>query len=358
MNFYTLTFKKKILISFILILLSLIILDIGLYIVAKMKSTKTTFINDKFSKISHFKLNNPKDKDIIFIGSSRTFYHISTNTFRKNGINIYNFGISGANFEDYPTLMPHIKIVNPKKIVISLSVNSLYRKLNLSKFPTMDEIEYYYAIDKIKFLESLQQWIINRHLFLQYSEPIFYKVQSIYEKFDVKKKSNIQNSNKLFIDKSNTLTSENVQKSNKLFIDKSIDYSELVGCEIFSMKQTTNTQITLKCINGDGVLIGSNIKNDIIEKKELKILNLQSIKYFKKLISNIDTNKVKVSIVLEPTLYYNYSYNLDEIKKQFTDIEIIDLTNFKIKKSFWSDNGHLNYKGREQYSQYLSDILK
>lgn len=343
-NFYTLTFKKKILISFTLILASLIILDIGLYFVAKMKSTKTTFINDKFSKISHFKLNNPKNKDIIFIGSSRTFYHISTNTFGKNNINIYNFGISGAQFEDYPTLMPHLKTVNPKEIVISLSVNRLYNKLNVSKFPTLDEIKYYYDIDKIKFLESLKQWVINRHLFLQYSEPIFYKVKSVYEKFEIKKASKQLH--------------KEIQNSNKLFIDKSIDYSELAGCKVFDMKQTSDTQITLKCINGDGILIGSDIEKKDIEKKELKEFNSQSIKYLQKLITNIDTNNVKVSIILEPILHNKYSYNLDEIKTQFRSIRIIDLTNYKIKDSFWSDNGHFNHKGREQYSQYLSDILK
>ena len=343
-NFYTLTFKKKILISFTLILASLIILDIGLYFVAKMKSTKTTFINNKFSKISHFKLNNPKNKDIIFIGSSRTFYHISTNTFKNNNINIYNFGISGAQFEDYPALMPHLKTINPKEIVISLSVNRLYNKLNISKFPTLDEIKYYYDIDKIKFLESLTHWVINRHLFLQYSEPIFYKIKSIYEKFEV--------------EKSSKQLHKKIQNSNKLFIDKSINYSELAGCKVFDMKQTGDTQIALKCINGDGILIGSDIENKDIEKKVLKEFNSQSIRYLQKLVSNINTDKVKVSIILEPILHNNYSYSLKEIQQQFTSIKIIDLTNYKIKDSFWSDNGHLNYKGRMQYSQYLSDILK
>jgi len=343
-NFYTLTFKKKILIAFTLILASLTILDIGLYFVAKRKTTKTTYINDKFSKINHFKLNNPKNKDIIFIGSSRTFYQISTNTFRKNNINIYNFGISGAQFEDYPTLMPYIKTANPKEVVISLSINRLYNKLNVSKFPTLEEIKYYYDIDKIKFLESLKQWVINRHLFLEYSEPIFYKVKSVYDKFEVKKASQ--------------QVHKEIQNSNKLFIDKSIDYSELAGCKVFDIKQTSDTQITLKCINGDGILIGSNIEKKDIEKKELKEFNSQSIKYLKKLISNIDANNVKISIILEPILHNKYSYNLDKIKTQFRSIRIIDLTNYKIKDSFWSDNEHLNYKGREQYSQYLSDILK
>jgi hypothetical protein len=349
-NFYTLTFKKKILMSFTLILVSLIILDVGLYFAANMKSTKTTFINDKFSKISHFKLNNPEHKDIIFIGSSRTFYHISTNTFKKNNLDIYNFGISGAQFEDYPTLIPHLKTVNPKEIVISLSVNRLYKKLNISKLPTLEEIKYYYDIDKIKFLESLKQWVINRHLFLQYSEPVSYKIKSVYEKFEVKKESSQLDKNK-----------NKNKNSNELLIDKSIDYSELAGCKVFDTKQISNTQITLKCTNGDGVLIGGNIKDKNIEEKELKELkefNLQSIKYLQKLISKVDTNKVKVSIILEPMLHNNYSYNLKEIQRQFTNIKIIDLTNYNIKDSFFSDNSHLNYEGREQYSQYLSEILK
>jgi len=56
--------------------------------------------------------------------------------------------------------------------------------------------------------------------------------------------------------------------------------------------------------------------------------------------------------------YTNNTYSLEEIQQQFTNIKIIDLTNYNVKDSFWSDNGHLNHKGREQYSQYLSKLLK
>ena len=348
MNFYTLTFRKKIIISFFFILGILILLDIGLYFVAQMKSTKTTFINDKFSKITHYKLNNPKEKDIVFIGSSRTFYHISTNTFKKNNLNIYNFGVSGTQFEDYPTFIPYVNSSNPKQIIISLSVPRLFNKLNIPKYPTLDEIEYYYDIDKIKFIQSLKQWIINRHLFLRHSEPIFYKIKSIYEKFDSSKKINKQKK------ESHT----EILNGKKLFIDKTINYSTLVNCEVFNIKQVSNDKITLKCINGDGVLIGNHIKSNHINKKEFKILNKQSIQYLQKIIDNINTKKTKVSIILEPILHNPFTYNLNDIKKQFIDVEIIDLTNLKIEDDFWADNNHLNYKGREQYSQYLSDILK
>lgn len=343
MNFYTLTFKKKILISFILILANIIIIDIGLYFIAKMKSTKATFIDDKFSKINHFKLNSPKNKDIIFIGSSRTFYHISTNTFKKNNIEVYNLGISGAQFEDYPTLVPHLKNINSKNIIISLSVNSLYEKLNVSKFPSLYEISYYYDIDKIKFLKSLNQWIINRHLFLQYSEPIFYKIKSLYEKFEPIKKNKAQ---------------EMEYTTKKLNISKSINYSELANCDVFDMKHIADKRIAIKCTNGDGVLVGNNIENINTNRTELNQFNQQSVKYLKKIINDIETKKTKVSIVLEPIFHNKYTYNISHIKKEFSNTEIIDLTNLEIQDDYWVDNGHLNYKGKEQYSQYLSELLK
>jgi len=340
-NFYTLTFRKKIILSFLIILGGLITLDIGLYFFENIKSTKTTFINDKFSKIKYFKLNNLKGKDIVFVGSSKTFYHISTNKFRENGIDIFNFGVSGVQFEDYPTFIPYINSVNPKMVVFSLSVDRLYNKLNISKYPTLDEIEYYYYIDKIKFLQSLKQWIVNRHIFLQYSEAIFYEVKSIYEKFE----SPIELNNETF----------NSKKSSK---DKSINYSTLANCKVFDVRQVADTSTALKCINGDGVLLGSNIISNNINTKELKTFNQQSIKFLHKIIANIDKEETKVLLIFEPTLHNTFTYKLDNIKKEFKGIEILDLTNLKIQDSFWWNNNHLNYQGRGQYSQYLSDILK
>jgi len=343
-NFYTLTFKKKILISFILILTNLIILDIGLYFVAKVKSSKTTFINDKFSKIRHFKLNSPNNKDIVFLGSSRTLYQISSNTFKKNGLNIYNFGVSGIQFDGYPTLIPCINHAHVKKVIISLQVNKLFEELNITAFPTSEEIKYYYDIDKVKFLQSIKQWTINRHLFLQYSEPIFYKIKAIYNKFEPSNKA--------------VKTTHTDLLNNKQVIHHAIDYSKLVNCEVFDIKQIKHNHKSLKCTNGDGVLIGNTIHLSTIKNKKLKILNQQTIKYFQKLIDHIDKKNTQVSIILEPIFHNQYSYNLNEIQKQFKNIKIIDLSNFKVQDSYWSDNAHFNYKGREIYSKYLSTILK
>ena len=339
MNFYTLTFKKKIIVSFILILLNLAIIDITLYFIAQLKSTKTTFINDKFSKIRHFKLNNPTNKDIIFVGSSRTFYQISTNIFKNKGINVYNFGISGAQYEDYPTIIESINKVKPKQVIISLSVNRFYDKLNISKYPTLKEISYYFDIDKIKFLESLKQWLINRHLFLQYSEPIYYKLKSLYSKFDMRTKRIKKRKN------NNILTIQNYTY-----------YSKLVKCNVFDIKQISNMHLTLKCSNGDGALIGNISNIHKIPIKQLTKLNMESIKYINKLLHSFDKN-IKITIILEPILHNPYNYNLQTIKQKIHNAEIIDLTNYKIADSYWADPAHLNYKGRENYSKYLFHIL-
>ncbi len=336
MNFYTLTFRNKIIASLLLILVSLIIVDIGLYFVAKMKTTKTTFINEKFSKLNYLQQNSPQEKDIIFIGSSRTFYHISTNVFKNNLLDVFNLGVSGVKFEDFPASVPYVNNLNPKRIIISLPVYELYNKLNSAKYPSLNALEYYYGIDKIKFLDSLKQWIINRHLFLQHSKSVFYNIKSTYNKFNI----------------------QGTGAGRKILNDRNVNYSALVNCKVFGIKEKSDTNVRLKCTNGDGVLIGSNININNVDIKELKVIDQQSIKYIQNFIRDITKNKTKISIILEPILHNEYSYNINDIKNQFEGIEIIDLTNLKIQDGFWFDNYHLNYKGREQYSQYLSDILK
>jgi hypothetical protein len=340
-SFYILTFKKKLLISFLLIFSIFFVLDLSLYLLVKAKTTKTSFIDDKFSKIDHFKFRD--SKDIIFLGSSTTFYGISTNVFNKEGVDIYNFGISGIQFVDYPALVPYINNKNPKKVIISLSVTKLYSELGMSKYPTFDEIKYYYEIDKIKFLYSIKEWIVNRHLFLRYSEPIFFRLKNIYDSFN-------------FLLYNQSIRS--IIKHNNISIDNSINYSNIVNCEVFDVKKIKNKKLTLKCKNGDGVLIGSSVENKMKNQTLPLNLNKQSVQYIQKLIDSLTTQDTKVIIILEPTRDGHFLYDLKDIKHEFKPASIIDLTNFKIKDKLWADKGHLNYKGRNAYSEHLLGILK
>jgi hypothetical protein len=111
-NFYTLDFKKKIFLCLFLVVFAMVGLDVVLYVFAGNSTSKTNFVDNKISKAEHFKLNSEKQKDIVFVGSSRTLHHISTNVFSENNISIYNFGVSGNSLETI-----HIFQMLSKKLV-------------------------------------------------------------------------------------------------------------------------------------------------------------------------------------------------------------------------------------------------
>ncbi len=335
MNFYTLTFKKKILIALGAIISLFIVLDIALYLLVDMKSTKTNFIDDKFSKIKHFKQNATKDREIIFVGSSRTFFNVSTNTFKNNGLDIYNFGISGAQFEDYPTIIAEIVKHPPKEVVISLTVDRLYDELEISGLPTLEEIGYYASIDKVMALEALKQWFVNLHLFLVHSETIYYKIVSLYEKFEPKK---------------HKITTEAGNDSD--------DYDTLSECHVFDVQHTGDILTTLKCTNGDGALLGNHITKKKQAPIQLEKFNKKSLQYIQHMVSTLQKHHIKVTFVFEPIWHNPYHYDLKKIKNQFKDVTILDLSSYNVDDTLWADAGHFNYKGRKKYSQYLSAKMK
>jgi hypothetical protein len=107
-NSYTLTSKKikiNILYCFALIFIGFIIINFILYLYFYLITTQNTFIEEKVSKIKHFHLNEKLNRDYIFIGSSKTIYHISTKIFNEKHLKIYNFGVSGNFLSDYPAFL-------------------------------------------------------------------------------------------------------------------------------------------------------------------------------------------------------------------------------------------------------------
>jgi hypothetical protein len=317
----------------------IVVIDVALYFAKNIKSTKTTFINNKSSKLTHFKLNNPENKDIVFIGSSTTFYHISTNIFKNNDIDIYNFGVSGLQFEDYPALLSEVKKYQPRKVVISLPVTKLYEELNVAKQPYIQEIRQYYNIDKMKFINSLYNWVVNKHLFLEYSEAILFRLKSLYAKF-------------------NPLNNATSAINAATVDDKILSHQPLVDCKPFDIKNTKTGKQTIKCTNGDGILVGKVSNQRVRALNKFDYLNRDSILYISKMINNLKGIE-DVIIILEPILNNKYQYNLNTIKKELDGSTVIDLTNHSVstnKKIWWNIN-HLNYEGRRQYSQYLASIL-
>ena len=337
MNSYILTskqLKQNLLISLLLILLAFIFIDVALLVFTKLKTSKKTFIEDKKSKILHFEYNKKENRDIVFLGSSRTIYHISTNYFKSQQVDIYNFGVSGNYLTDYPSLIYKILEQKPKNIVINLSINDLFVMSDEIKRPLMNDLKFYWNMhNKSLFFNALFYWGVNLHTFLAYSEPIVVRIKKNYDKFEPQ---------------------NNIESQEKVPVKSNINTQ--YDCDVFS-KQTIGKKIILKCSNGDGILLGegSNFKQK--EKKMLNKVNSIAIEILSQYIKIIKDAGINPIIIFEPILNNHFVYNKQEVKT-LVKTTVLDLTNEKIKDKFWVDENHLNIEGRRMYSMKICNVLR
>ncbi len=320
-----------------LVIFTFFMIDIFLVMYSDLRTTNNSFIEEKSSKIKHFTLNKKLNRDIVFIGSSRTIFHISTKIFKDYDLDIYNFGVSGNFLVDYPTYVKRAIEQKPKNIVISIPINTLYNDITEVKNPFLEDIFFYKHIsNKQLFYNSLYYWLKNRHIFLSYSSAIVVKFKLFYDSFEP------ENKKKVVIHE----------------ISKVKSKAEQYDCKVFRRQKINKNKIILKCINGDGILLGSNINKKSEYKENLKNINKKTFKILKELVKIISENKIHPIIVFEPIAHNHYLYESRHVKEWMQNIHYIDLTNFRIEDFFWADNGHLNIEGRKIYSDYLAKYLK
>lgn len=337
MNFYTFSSNKNIKSFFLITLITFltlnIVLNIALWVYVDRKTNKFSFIEEKVSKAKHMKLqDNSNQLDYIFIGSSRTIYHISTQQFEKNGIKIYNYGSSDRGLIDYPFMLKEAMSLKPKSIVISISIPSLFQGgLGNYKQLTLEDLPYVFKFKNIiEFNEALYNYVLNKNLLFKHSEPMHIRLSTLYNSFNPKKKIDLQ------------LVSS---KKNQPVAD----------CNIIDLNYPSTNKIVAKCTNGDGVLFGNTI-SDVNKSKKFSQLNETYIAMLNLLLSNINKNRIKPILILEPVFRQNYDYNISMIKQKVHG-DIIDLTKMSFTDENWADNSHLNVKGRESYTKKLINIL-
>ena len=341
-NFYTLDFKKKIFLCLFLVAFAMVGLDIVLYVFSNISTSKTKFIDIKTSKVKHFELNSVDKNDIVFVGSSRTLHHISTNVFSENNISIYNFGVSGNFIRDYPYISNVIKKVGAKEVVISLRVSFLFDNYAEYGFKiyTTDELVANFGTDKMTFLKTLPDFFARPHLFLRYSEGIYNRIVGFYGKF----------------------TPDNKTKASSFEAKNTFDVKAHSDCDLININEinsnaTKNKKIIVaKCSNGDIILFSDALPRENYGKTiELKGLNQNTIKYQNYVIDPLVKSGIKVVVILEPMFDgAAIKYDINEIMSAIKNAKVIDLTNFKFNDDELSDMGHhLNYLGRKRYSEFL-----
>lgn len=327
MNFYISNSNRfKIIFSFVIFLLLSFFFSLYLSNVFHSKGNKRFWKENKISKSLHFKKNNLKKFDYIFIGSSRTLYHISTNIFKKNKINIYNYGLSYLGLYDYPYIVNRAIESSPKSIVISLSIDDLFKKRYNFWELTIEDLDVIFKTqsDAIVY-DSLVTYIQGIDYIPKHILPIRNEIINFYKRAFLISK-----------------TTQNKRKYDCEFLEKGMDVKS-----------------TIKCTNGDAILY-STIKQKSTKNYKVKVLEYQdddTVKMLNYLINKIKEHNLRPIIIFEPIKDNFYSYNINNIKKMLDTTNIIDLTKYPIKNEYWGDKIHLNNRGRIFYSEYLSKYL-
>lgn len=165
-----------------------ILINIFIHLYFELRTSNVLFTDNKFSKLKHYTFQDKRN--LIFIGSSRTFYGVSTKMF-NNEFNAYNLGIAGMKLEDYPTLINTVaKNKYLEYLIISVSVDDLYRELDIAKYPRKSELEIYRDISFQHFFLALKEFIFSYNYFYNYSEAIYFKIVEFYKKFNFSEQNN------------------------------------------------------------------------------------------------------------------------------------------------------------------------
>ncbi|SJZ59113.1 hypothetical protein SAMN02745174_00999 [Cetobacterium ceti] len=94
-------------------------------------------------------------------------------------------------------------------------------------------------------------------------------------------------------------------------------------------------------------------------------LNIDNVKYLKKIKKEVENNGSKLIFTVAPVIVNKGNYKVlklkEKIKKEIPDIEILDFnSNLKelgIERSDFLDHGHLNTKGSTKVSEYFANYL-
>lgn len=285
-------FIKKITVYLLLTLLLLAVLDFVYTIV---------YFNSPVRNKVNFILNAPpKHYDAIILGSSRAENHVIPELFKRQGLDVYNFGMSGG----------------------SLCEDSLMLKLFFEKGNTADKILL--QVD-LQFLHEVPAEGIQAR-FLPYL-PLN---KTIYNHY----KDNTKNSF--------ALAYFPFYRYCKL--DSKIGFRELVMTMMGKKGKFYDT-------NGFAPLGGSlNSKLKQSLPKEVR----QKNKYYEEIVAISVKNKSQLISFMAP--FCSYTSNADFFSKLKHNVpELNDYSNYVKEDSLFSTCGHLNEKGAVVFSNMLLD---
>lgn len=348
MNSFISNFKnKKTLVFLAAVLLLQILIEFILVQYVSRKTSQKTFVEDKNSKKIHLQLQGDKTFDYIFVGSSKTIFHISTEYFKEKKLHTYNFGISGVDLSDFPSIIDVALRQKPKAIVLSLTLDQLSKddKFNY-KNSNWQDLGFFIKSEQpiSEILRMAKSCIKNSFSLLRYSEIIYIRIRDLLNSISEKMASD------------HLISKQNPEVNLISEIGNASNHS-IYGCNIFSIEKPSNLKTIYKCSNGDGSIWGTlPIPIQRKESPELDISN-ENVSLLNSLIEKITQNGVAVFIVFEPMLTVKTSDTAPILKLIENKAQVINLSNFYLPPNYIADSAHFNERGRLEYSSALFNKL-
>ncbi|WP_157046989.1 hypothetical protein [Maridesulfovibrio salexigens] len=269
----------------------------------------------------------PTKVDVIFIGSSRTRYHVDTEFLTKKGVTSYNLSLVSHNPLSYPSMVDSATEMTPKTIALELNVPWLYGNFE-RRIPTPG------ALDILAQIKCGLPLATVGHFSLGYLEQL-----SLISRYAV----TLCEKSKAYL---NTIIFGYMPKPIKEQKGNSATHAKKVNI--------------VKLSNGDGVLRGSDLdEQDIanIHIKDLSHIRKKNIEFFNYIISMAQKKGIKVFVYLAASIQTPKDFDLKLIQKEI-HAPVINLVHaVPATPEYWADEGHLNSRGRKIYSAKLLDKL-
>lgn len=326
-----------------LVLAGMLLADVALSLYAQRRTSAVSFIEDARSKAGHMRLRLAgTTPDAIFVGSSRTIFHISTAEFAKAGLDIYNYGVSGCQIASYPSMVQAATEQHPKRIVISASVTSFgSNDIAVPDMPSFADIKAQASSGQSLelIMGTSAKLLTNLHKLGFYSQPLNLRLRNLFARLDRPI--------------TNDCTTSIPSKIPSNQIDTYAAPMAALDCTAFDSNEDRTGMQIFKCTNGDGVLIGHPEKDRagrVYTWQGLAPAYVALLNHCLDLARNAGAQPI---LVLEPIYGFEGTYDLKAIRDA-VHAPVIDFTRHPLPFEMWANLGHLNDMGRRVYSRALA----
>lgn len=272
---------------------------------------------------SAYVLSKNKDMDFVFVGNSRTKFHINSTIINSiTHDKVLNIGIPSDYFQFWANVFDLAIKSRPKNIVLSINAEDLYQNI-------------YYG---------------------QGSNISTYGNFSALKVFVRTRDCNYENFSAFFNASINNL----IDLTPSYYWFYSIIYGSKFGIKDDCVRNNMGTQDVFYCSNNDGYIlttVPAPIESTTFINYSVQQVNHSSYEYLSSLIETAKTNKINVYLVLLPSYRVKSIINTINLEKLF-GVKIINMSNFLVESTdtnYWAYNGyHLNRAGSILFSTNLS----